>query len=158
DVSGFADAIEAMRQYPREPGWDQDPVGICRVRMASLKAAKERTEQRLASPTELADPLDRAYAFILLGQLQAYQGRILPAIAEWQRALETARDISILRQPIVEALGIAYLQKAAMDNGALKTSTEPCLFCPGARLGFTHADDANRAIEYFTRYLGEKPD
>jgi tetratricopeptide (TPR) repeat protein len=158
DVSGFADAIEAMRQYPKDPGWDQDPLAICRVRMASLKSARERTEQRLASPTELADPLDRAYAYILLGQLQAYQGRIVPAIAEWERALETAKDISILRQPVVEALGIAHLQKAAMDNGALKTSTEPCLLCPGERVGFKQTRDAERAVEYFTRYLDEKPD
>jgi FG-GAP-like repeat/ASPIC and UnbV/PPIC-type PPIASE domain len=158
DVSGFADAIEAMRQYEKPAGWDQDPLAICRVRLASLKSARERTERQLASPAELSDPLDRAQAYILLGQLQAYQGHIVPAIAEWERALQTAQDFSILRRPIVEALGIAHLQKAAMDNGALRTSTEPCVLCPRERVGFTRTEDASRAVEYFTRYLAEKPD
>jgi hypothetical protein len=158
DVSGFADAIEAMRQYPKEPGWNLDLQNICRVRKASLQASTERIEQRLASTTDLADPLDRAQAQVLIGQLNAYQGRIEPAIAAWERALKTAEDVSIARLPILEALGIAHLHKAGLDNGAFTTSTEPCVLCPGERVGFKRTDDVNRAVEYFTRYLADKPD
>ena len=158
DVSGFADAIQAMRQHDKEPGWDQDLQSVCRVRRASLQSAKDRIDRRLASPTDLADPLDRAQAYVLLGQLQAYQGRIAPAIADWERALETATVVPEARLPVLEALGIAHLHKAAEDNGALRTGVEPCVLCTTGRVGFSETADVTRAIDYFSRYLTEKPE
>jgi hypothetical protein len=158
DVSGFADAIEAMRQYPKEPGWNQDLKSICRARLASLQSARERIEQRLASSTDLADPLDRVQAHVLLGQLHAYQGRIEPAIAAWERALETALEVPADGLPVLEALGIAHLHKAAVDNDAFHTGVEPCVLCGTERVGFTHTEDVTRAVEYFSRYLAEKPE
>src|SRR5580765_8216238 len=159
DVSGFADAIEAMRQYQKEPGWNQDLKSICRVRVASLQSARERIEQRLASTTDLADAYDRAQAHVLLGQLHAYQGRIDPAIAAWERALETARDIPGLRLAVMEGLGVAHLHKAAVDNGAFTTGVEPCVLCSVTeRVAFKRTEDVTRAVEYFSRYLAEKPE
>jgi hypothetical protein len=158
DVSGFADAIQAMREHDKEPGWDQDLQSICRVRRASLQSAKERIDQRLASPTELADPLDRAQAYVLLGQLQAYQGRIGLAIAEWERALATANEVPMARLPVLEALGIAHLHKASEDNGAFRTGVEPCVLCTSGRVGFSNTADVARAVDYFSRYLAEKPE
>ena len=159
DVSGFPDAIEAMRQYEKEPGWNEDPKSVCRVRLASLRSAEERVGQRLASTADLADPLDRAQAHVLVGQLHAYQGRIGPAIAAWDRALETAQDDSVLRLHLIEALGIAHLHKASVDNGAFHTGVEPCVLCSASeRVGFSKTADATRAVEYFSRYLAEKPE
>jgi hypothetical protein len=158
DVSGFADAIEAMRQYDKPPGWDQDPAAICGVRRASLVWARDRVEQRLASPADLADPLDRAQAHVLLGQLHIYEGRIDPAIASWERALQTAREVPEARLPILEALGIAHLHKASVDNGAFRTPDEPCILCATGRVGFSRTSDVVRAIEYFSAYLAEKPE
>lgn len=157
DVSGFADAIEAMRQYDKAPGWDQDLSAICRVRQDSLRSARERIEQRLASPADLTDPLDRAQAYVLLGQLQAYQGRINEAIGEWERALQAAQEVSIARLPVLEALGIAHLHKASVDNGAFTTPVEPCILCATPRVGFSRTEDLDRAIDYFSKYLAEKP-
>ena len=157
DVSGFADAVEAMRRHDKQPGWDQDPRSICQVRLASLQSAGARIEQRLASPTDLGDPLDRAQAHVLLGQLHAYQGRIDPAIASWERALETARDVPEARLPVMEALGIAHLHKASLDNGAFHTPVEPCVLCAAGRVGFSRTADVTRAVDYFARYLAEKP-
>jgi tetratricopeptide (TPR) repeat protein len=157
DVSGFADAIEAMRRFDKPPGWNLDLQNICRVRRASLQSAKERIEQRLTSPTDLEDPLDRAQAHVLLGQLHAYQGRIDPAIAEWERALAAAQAVPAARLPVMEALGIAHLHKASLDNGAFHTPVEPCLLCAGARVGFSKTADVTRAVDYFSRYLAEKP-
>jgi len=158
DVSGFADAIEAMRQYDKEPGWNQEPSSICRVRRASLQSAKDRIERRLASTTDLADPLDRSQAYILLGQLHAYQGHIDQAIDAWEHALRTAQDVSVARLPILEGLGVAHLHKAAVDNDAFKTGTEPCVLCgESERVGFRRTDEAARGVEYLTQYLSEKP-
>jgi FG-GAP-like repeat/ASPIC and UnbV/PPIC-type PPIASE domain len=158
DVSGFADAIEVMRQYPKEPGWNQDLKRICNVRLASLQSARDRMEQRLASTTDLADPLDRAEAHVLVGQLHAYQGHIGPAIAAWERALEVAKDIPSMHLAVTEGLGVAHLHKASLDNGAFNTSVEPCVLCPGERVGFKRTDDVTRAVDYFSRYLAEKPE
>lgn len=158
DVSGFADAIEAMRQFDKPAGWDQDLAAICRLRRDSMAWARGRVTDRLASPSDLADPLDRAQAFVLLGQLQAFDGRIEAAIAEWERALEVARDAPPARLPILEALGIAHLHKASADNGAFTTPDEPCVLCAGPRVGFGKGADVALAIDYFTRYLAEKPD
>jgi len=158
DVSGFADAIEAMRQYDKEPGWNQEPSSICRVRRASLQSAKDRIERRLASTTDLAGPLDRSQAYILLGQLHAYQGHIDQAIDAWEHALRTAQDVSVARLPILEGLGVAHLHKAAVDNDAFKTGTEPCVLCgESERVGFRRTDEAARGVEYLTQYLSEKP-
>jgi hypothetical protein len=158
DVGGFADASEALRQYPKEPGWEQDPLAICRMRTLSLQSAHKTIEQRLTTGAGLADPLDRAQAYVLQGQLHAYQGRMGPAIAAWERALEYARQVTAARLPVLEALGIAHLQRAALENGAFHTPVEPCLLCRSDRAGFAQIGDAVRAVEYFSSYLAERPD
>jgi hypothetical protein len=159
DVSGFADAIEALRQHEKEPGWEQDPVAICRMRSLSLRSARETIEHRLATGDGLADPLDRAQAFVLLGQLNAFQGHMGPAIAAWERALDSAQDVPAARLPVTEALGIAHLHRAGLESGAFHTPVEPCILCGSeTRVGLARPGDAVRAVEYFTRYLSEKPD
>jgi len=158
DVGGFADATEALRQFPKNAGWEQDLQTICRLRSQSLDAARRTIEGRLASGADLTDPLDRAQAHVLLGQLDAFQGRMAEAIASWERALTHAEAVPEARLPVLEALGIAHLQKAAIDNGAFETGVEPCLLCGSGRQGFAATGDAEHAVDYFSRYLAERPD
>ena len=58
----------------------------------------------------------------------------------------------------LEALGTAYLHKSEMENDAYRDPGDRCIFPPRASFKYTDAADSQKAIQYFLKYLEQKPD
>jgi hypothetical protein len=81
------------------------------------------------------------------------------ALVQYQRAYDTARSgvpAAILRME--EALGVAHLHKAGMENGAHRAAGDLCLFPGRPGQSYAKTSDSKKAIEYFLRFLKQKPD
>jgi hypothetical protein len=82
------------------------------------------------------------------------------AIAHFEDAYRLAQQADSLESilQMEEALGVAHLHKAEMDNGVQEHPGDRCLLqqWPAGRLA--RPADAEKAIAYFLRYLARKPD
>src|SRR5262249_33761881 len=94
-----------------------------------------------------------------LAQLLAYQGKMAPAIQQWQKAYELARTNAPQMVPeLEEVLGTAYLHKSEMENDVYHSPGDRCLFPPRKPVRYLHTGDSLQAITYLTRFLEKKPD
>ena len=161
DLSGYVETVLSLRQVALPPDARDDLATLCQVRAKLVSSAQTLVADALASASGAAQmaPIDRAQARVLEGQLHAFRGDMAAAI----RALEDARRIAVaqvpdLRLQLIEALGIAHLHKAELDNGLHERPGDRCLLSarPGSRLA--NVADVTKAIEYFTAYLVEQPD
>jgi tetratricopeptide (TPR) repeat protein len=163
DVSGLVEAEEILRAFSKPANWNQDPRAICQARRQSL-ASSQRSLEDLLSPENRAGlasrpPVDVMQAHFALAQIHAYDGRMDRALDQYQQAYETARarlPAAVLRME--EALGVAYLHKSGLENGAHRAPGEVCVFplAPG-RL-YAKTNDSERAIEHFLKFLKQRPD
>ena len=165
NLDGQADALAATDQFPKPPRWNQSPRAICDVRTRSLAGsitALERFLQssRVAGRAAGGAPIDRMQSFMALGQLHAYAGRMAQALTQFLKAHEIAiADVPAATLQMEEALGIAYLHKAEMDNDVYRTPGEFCLFPPrpGAPV-YARRGDAEQAVAHLLKYLEQRPD
>jgi tetratricopeptide (TPR) repeat protein len=162
DVSGLLEAEAVLQAFPKPDDWNQDPLTICQVRRQSLASSQASLERFLSPERESTrrsrSPFDVMQAQFALAQLHAYDGRMDRALAQYQHAYETARDgvrAAVLRME--EALGVAHLHKAGLENDTHRAPGDLCLFPlrPGQSYGRTA--DAKQAIEHFQRFLKQKP-
>ena len=154
-VDGFAEANTLLDGIDKPDDWNQHPSLICDLRRKAI-ATSRSTLERLLGPAGAADragepPLDIVQAYYALGQLYAYDGEMDKAVPQYEQALNAAQagapDAVLQMQ---EALGVAYLHKAEMDNGVYRgpeTAARP----------FTATADLEKAIEQFRRYLEQQP-
>lgn len=162
-LDGQADALAAVDQFPKPVNWNQDPRTICDVRSRSYAATVAALERAL-SPDGAAgrpplQPFDQLQAFMALGQLQAYEGRMSQAIDQFLKAYQVAMaDVPAAVVQMEEALGIAYLHKAEMDADLFRTAGELCLFPPRPGTRGVGGDDIQQSIAHFGKYLEQKPD
>jgi hypothetical protein len=161
DLSGYVETVLGLRQAALPRGATDDLATLCQARGKLVSSAQTLVAQALASAGGVARlaPIDHAQARVLQGQLHAFRGDMAPAIT----ALEEARRVAVAQVPdlalqLTEALGIAHLHKAEMDNGVYERPGERCLLSgrPGSKLA--NVADLTKAIEYFTAYLAEEPD
>ena len=161
DLSGYVETVLSLRQAALPPGASDDLATLCQLRGKIVSSAQTLVADALASARDVARmaPIDRAQAGVLQGQLHAFRGEMAPAIT----ALEDARRIAAAQVPdlqlqLTEALGIAHLHKAEIDNGLHERPGDRCLLSarPGSPLA--NVADVTKAIEYFSSYLAEEPD
>jgi hypothetical protein len=163
NLDGQADALTALDQFPKPRDWSQSPRTICDVRtrslatsIASLDAAVSPAVRPRGGPDT---PFDRVQTFMALGQLHAYEGRMADAVARLLDAYRLAQaEVPSATLSIEEALGMAYLHKAEMDNGVYRAPGELCLFPMRPGVAYPHGDDLREAIVHFEKYLALKPD
>ena len=162
NVSGVVEADASLNQFSKPADWNQDPRMICQMRTQSLALMQQSLEDDLSSanPTSaLAPPSDLLQAHFMLGQFHAYQGSMERAIQEFQKARDIAASSApALRLQMEEALGIAYLHKSAIANDVFHKPGERCLLTLNGVEPFVKRDDSLKAVEYFLKYLAEKPD
>ena len=163
NVGGVPEADTAMRVFPKPPGWGQDLPQICAVRQQSLAGATERLQSWLdpsgsnggGSPPP-AEPAELLYN---LAQLEAYQGHMDAAIKAWESAynggLRNKGDATV---QLEEALGVAYLHKSEMENGAYTSAGDGCSFPPPQQVAYQKPASSETAIRYFMKFLDKKPD
>ena len=155
DVSGMGEALVGMNQSPHPSDWNVDPHALCGMRQQSIAAVQSSLE-RDVSPASDADPIQSHY---LLGQTYAYQGKMDRAIDEFRKA----REMALVKAPstiptLEETLGIAYLHRAGFENGVYQHPGDLCLLSPTGTRALAKTGDADKAVEYFLRYLAAKPD
>jgi tetratricopeptide (TPR) repeat protein len=161
-ISGLIDAEEALLRFPKVPDWQRDPVLTCQMRTQSLAAATERLEKLLAPANreklEQQKPLDLMQQHFALAELYCYAGNMDPAIAQYEEAYRIASENSPRAVPQVEfALAVAYLHRSEMANDVYRAPGEKCLFPMRPGNAYRKATDSQKAIEYFSKYLEEKP-
>src|SRR5690606_35901432 len=125
DVSGISEERSGFEPSSLPAGWDIDSTVLCDARTSHRAESREAVEAFLAGDSRdaiaSADPLDVVQLYFGLGQLYAYDGRMAEAIVAFEkgRAFAQARMPAALGQ-LDEALGVAYLHKAVIDNGVVE--------------------------------------
>jgi tetratricopeptide (TPR) repeat protein len=163
DVSGLVEAEAILQAFPKSKDWNQSPSAICQARRQSM-ASSERSLGDFLSPEKQAaraarPPFDVMQAHFALAQIHAYYGRMDRALDQYQQAYETARaGVPAAALRMEEALGVAYLHKAGMENRVHVAPADICLFPlrPGQAYGKTA--DAEKAVKHFLSFLQQEPD
>jgi tetratricopeptide (TPR) repeat protein len=161
DVAGQVLADMLFQRYPKPAGWDQDLQEVCEVRKRSLADGIEALQSLLNDPERMAKetPFDAIQTHYGLAQLEAYRGDMDTATREWEAAYKIASASVPAGIPqLTEVLGVAYLHKSEMENGAYSNPGDRCLFPPVKSVCYQRTDDSEKAIEYFTKYLQLKPE
>ena len=163
DVGGLPEAEAVLRDFPKAANWNQDPRTICQARRDSLASARQMFEDFLSPEMEVIrktrPPFDLMQAHLGLAQLLAYMGNMDRAAPHYQEAYQLARSgVPAAMLPMEETLGLAYLHKAEMDNGAYRAPGELCLIPARPGHAFSKTADSEKAIEHFLNYLRQKPD
>src|SRR6202790_5769509 len=98
-------------------------------------------------------------AHVALGQLNAYRGNMDRTIEQYQAALQIAESqVPAALNQKNEALGISYLHKSEMENKVYQAPGEKCLLPMPPGNPYANPGDSKKAIEYFLKYLEQKPD
>jgi tetratricopeptide (TPR) repeat protein len=163
DVGGLSEAEAVLRDFPKAPDWNQDPRSICQARIDSLAAARQPFgdffSPRMEAVRKTRPPFEVMQAHLGLAQLLAYEGAMDRALPQYRDAYQIARaSVPAAIATLEEMLGLAYLHKAEMDNGAYRTPSDVCLIPPRPGQSFQKPADAEKAIEYFLNDLRRKPD
>jgi tetratricopeptide (TPR) repeat protein len=168
DVSGLNEAEAALARFDKPTDWNQDPATICKMRNESYAHAKSQLEKFLAgdpsaspggAPPGGPRPIDRIQAIFGLGQLAAYQGDMNEAIAQYEKAATLAEQSLPEATPVFdETLGVAYLHRSEVDNNIYRDPGDRCIFPMAPKDKYSKTADSAKAIQYFLRYLKQKPD
>jgi len=158
NVAGAPEADAAFQAYPKKPGWEQDLRAICEARRQSLARTVERLDRLLDGPGRVGSP-DPSQMRYVVGELQAYQGNMGETISRWEKTYKgLLADQPDAALPMEEALGVAYLHKSEMENGAYTSPGDRCIFPPRQSQAYPKTADSETAIRYFLKYLQKKPD
>jgi tetratricopeptide (TPR) repeat protein len=163
DVSGIVEAEAILRAFQKPDTWNQDPRAICQARRESLASSQASLEDFLSpgkqSVRASRPPFDVMQAHFALAQLHAYHGRMDRAVDQYRQAYETARaGVPAAASRMEEAVGVAYLHKSGMENGAQRAPGDMCLFSLRPGQSYARTGDSERAIEHFLNFLKQKPD
>jgi tetratricopeptide (TPR) repeat protein len=175
DVSGLVEAEALLQAFPKPADWDQNLLAICQARRQSLASSQKSLEDFLSGdcrpepgrrttddcrPSRASrSPFDLMQAHFALAQLHAYHGRMDRALDRYRRAYETARaGVPDATLRMEEALGVAHLHKAGVENGAHRAPGGICLLPLRPGQSYVKTGDSEKAIEHFLRFLKGKPD
>jgi hypothetical protein len=146
----------------------EDLDALCRARRDGILSARRRGEAALAKVDEWSDPVtdeQRARVNRALASVAAFSGDIAGAVRHLQAGREAlARHVGAYPdlQPsflgLEEALGVAHLRQAELDNCMAASSADRCLFPlrPGGQ--HQHKAGAEAARERFLAYLAARAD
>jgi tetratricopeptide (TPR) repeat protein len=162
NVGGKNEADLAFRSFSKPQGWNQDLKGLCEIRRTSLSTMIDRLQSSdllKAEAQARGSALDQIEAHYGLANLYAYQGKMDQAVAQWETAYQIAANQLTGEMPeLEEVLGIAYLHKSEMENDVYHHPGDRCIFPPRPGMRYQQSGDSQKAVEYFLKYLGRKPD
>jgi tetratricopeptide (TPR) repeat protein len=163
DVAGQVLADMLFQKFPKLANWGQNLPAICNIRKQSLAQGIARLEE-LFTPENHAR-LEAMTAFNViqshyaLAQLQAYQGNMDKAIEQWEAAYKIAlSDVPAGASQLIDVLGVAYLHKSEMENDIYRNPGGRCLFPPRNAEPYLITADSEKAIQFFLKYLAQKPE
>src|SRR5208282_3789122 len=159
----LGEAELGLTKFDKPAGWEQDPRKICEVRKQSIAAEKQSLQDFLSPASQKTRasylPIDVLNAHFSLGELFSYEGNMDAAVEQYQAAHQIAEsDVPNATLQMNEALGIAYLHKSEMENDVYRAPGERCLLPMRPGTAYAKPGDSQKAVEYFSRYLAQKPD
>jgi tetratricopeptide (TPR) repeat protein len=163
DVGGFPEAQLSLERFPKAADWNLDPRRSCETRRQALSAMHASLEDFL-SPRKAAEraslaPVDLIEAYVGLGQLDAYRGKMDEAIERYLEAYQIAlHDMPAAALPMEETLAIAYLHRSEMENDVYRAPGDRCLLPTPPGRSYAKTSDSEKAVEYFLKYLEKRPD
>jgi tetratricopeptide (TPR) repeat protein len=163
NLSGIGEAELGLSKLEKPASWEQDPSKICEVRKQSI-ALEKQSLQDFLSPADQKTrasylSIDVLNAHFSLGELFSYEGNMNAAVEQYQAAYQIAEsDVPNAMLQMNEALGIAYLHKSEMENDVYRAPGDRCLWPMPPGAAYAKPGDSQRAVEYFSRYLAQKPD
>jgi hypothetical protein len=161
DVSGYIETVLSLRQVRNRPDADENLPTLCELRRQLFTSAQGLVAKTLATAGTPggAEPLDLAVTYFLKGQLHSYEGKMGLAVEAFDRGRRIAMsDAPDLLPQMNQALGVAYLHKAEIENGIFHAPGERCLLSEHTNGGLANNADVAKAIDYFTAYLKGNPD
>jgi hypothetical protein len=160
DLGGFTEARASLEAHARGREWSIDSRAACDARTEALATTRRMVDEFFAGGgLTQRPPLDIMQLYFGLAQIDAYEGLMDRAIGR----LHEARKVAAFGVPaaviqLEEALGIAHLHKAGMDNNLQANPGEFCLLDLATGRAYSQTADVKRAIEHFTTYLSSRPD
>ena len=161
DISGYIETVLSLRQVRNRPDADEDLPTLCQMRKQLFASAQGLVVKTLATAGTPGgpEPLDLAVTYFLKGQLHSYEGKMGPAIEAFEQGRKIAMsDATDLLPQMNQALGVAYLHKAQIENDVFHKPGERCLLSDHMNGGLANNADVAKAIDYFTTYLKGTPD
>jgi len=163
-VGGYAEALAAMRDYPKPAGWPMNLRQVCEVRTETVSNAKHTLQDAL--PPGLEDEVAPEQKGVLiqgqsaLAQLYAFSGEMPESIGAWKAALKLAETVDPGYVPnLIESIGATYLHWSEMENGIYSGSRDLDIFPPlDPHASFEKKEESKQAIEYFRKFLELRPD
>jgi hypothetical protein len=164
ELSGFSEARTPLLVTTHgRSEWNSGPRAICDTRTTSLASTYATVSAFLAPSNQVAldtqAPVDVLQLMVGLGALDAYEGRMAASIAHYEDAYRYATaHVPDAAVPLDEALGIAYLHKAGLDNHVFERPDDYCLLLVKPGPAYPGSEDSRQAIAHFERYLSARPD
>ena len=163
DVAGQVIADMLFQKFPKPASWQQDLAAICNARKQSLAQGIARLEELFAPENrkrlETMTAFNVIQSHYALAQLHAYQGNMDKAIEKWEAAYKIAQSELPAGVPqLTDVLGVAYLHKSEIENDIFHRPGERCLFPPRNAEPYRITADSEKAIQFFLKYLAQKPE
>ena len=162
-VGGLSEVELGLTKFDKPAGWEQDPQKICEVRKQSIAREKQSLESFLSPAAQKTregyTPMDVLNAHFSLGEIFSYEGNMDAAIEQYRTAYQIAEsDVPKAMLQMNETLGVAYLHKSEMENDVYRAPGERCLLPMRPGAAYAKPGDSQKAVEYFSKYLEQKPD
>jgi tetratricopeptide (TPR) repeat protein len=163
DVAGQVIADMLFQKFPKPANWGQDLPAVCNIRKQSMAQGIARLEELFTPENrarlEAMSAFDAIQSHYALAQLQAYQGNMDKAIEQWEAAYRIAlSDLPAGVSQLTNVLGVAYLHKSEMENDIYRRPGERCLFPPRNAEPYRITADSEKALQFFLKYLAQKPE
>ena len=162
ETSGLNEVEAAFRAMPKPAKWNYDVSTICQLHQGAVSHLQGYLQTLLDSRASSASPTDLLEMHYAAALVASYQGHMDEAIKHWEACYQIAQTNLPEHLPLIEeVLGDVHLHKAEMDNGIYRDPGDRCIFPPqsnGAYPKYKQTEDVDSAIQYFQKYLGEKPD
>ena len=162
DIDGLSESETVLTRFPKSHGWNTDPHAVCDLRTRSLDSSISRLKAFFAPENHEAvsgrAPMDVLQARMGLAQLLSYKGDMPAAIGQYQESYKIAQSDVPAAVPLMEeALGIAHLHKAEMDNDVYRAPGKKCIFPITPGEAFAKKEDVQIAVDFFAKYLEKNP-
>jgi tetratricopeptide (TPR) repeat protein len=162
-ISGLGEADAAFQDYPKPDGWGSDLQKACSLRRDSLADVKDKVERYLAwndTNNDRKGTAELIEAYSDLADINGYSGEMEKSVAEWKSAYQLAVSAEPGLVPnLLESIGVSYLHLSEMENGIYRDSRDLDIFPPlHPGESYERKDESNQAVEYFQKYLDQKPD
>jgi tetratricopeptide (TPR) repeat protein len=163
-IGGYAEALAAMRDYPKPEGWPRDMRKVCEVRTEAAKNAKLALQDALKSTLGEDTTPEQKVMLIqgesALAQLYAFSGEMPESIDAWKSAIKLAEMADPKYIPnLLESIGATYLHWSEMENGIYNGSRDLDIFPPlDPHASYEKKEESKQAIAYFLKFLEQRPD